>query len=883
MGGTLRSPLLERGSAVAAARAAMEHAAGGVSVLVVCGEHGLGRTRLLDVVADEAATRGITVRSARADAADRETPFALLHALLGDLAPGLAEADADPVAVRRHLVARCIADARSAPVTWLVDDVDHADAASLAFLADAAAAEASGLRLAVVVSALEPPAALTGEVVRLEPLSAQAVARLLGGDPAASHEALAVTGGNPLLLSELADLVALTGVSTAELTPAEVARAAIVRLVALPVPAQMLARAVALFDGAVEPAHAAAVAGLEVADAVVAASDLRAAGLFADGARLAFAHELDRAAIADDAPADARAAGHAAAATVLTAARAPAARIAWHLRDVPPHGNPAAVAVLHEAGRQRAAAGDDAEAAALFARALAEPPADGEAARLLLDLGEIQVRLGSPAAERHLHAAIAALDDPQLLARAVSSIALQSVMQGPLPDAPAVAESVLADLVLRIDPALSDRLVAKLLLTLGPGTLAHAERLRRVASEGVRALGPLTLVAWISVTLRNGERPAAELAGWAREAAQGVGAFWPQDAWELGTIAGALSLTDRADEAMAFIDRGLASARANADRLHEAGALALRAREHLLRGRLAAAEADARGALAVEAVRHERSPSAYMAEAVLVRTLIWRGAVEEAATIVAPMPPAPPAVAGVGFPAVMVRLATGDDTGAVKLLLAEGERLEAAGVVNPTMARWRSTAVRPLLRLGEHARASTLAAEELVRARRFGSPLAIGWALSASGLAGGGPAGIEQLEAAEVAMREAGSHVYRAQVLLDLGAALRRANRRTDAREALSMAADLAQTHGAEPLVAASLEELRACGARPRRVMRSGVDALTPRERRVAELAADGLTNRAIAAQLFVTLHTVEMHLSNAYRKLEVTGRAELPRALGLG
>jgi DNA-binding CsgD family transcriptional regulator len=65
--------------------------------------------------------------------------------------------------------------------------------------------------------------------------------------------------------------------------------------------------------------------------------------------------------------------------------------------------------------------------------------------------------------------------------------------------------------------------------------------------------------------------------------------------------------------------------------------------------------------------------------------------------------------------------------------------------------------------------------------------------------------------------------------------------------------------------------------------MRSGVDALTPRERRVAELAADGLTNRAIAAQLFVTLHTVEMHLSNAYRKLEVTGRAELPRALGLG
>jgi DNA-binding CsgD family transcriptional regulator len=159
----------------------------------------------------------------------------------------------------------------------------------------------------------------------------------------------------------------------------------------------------------------------------------------------------------------------------------------------------------------------------------------------------------------------------------------------------------------------------------------------------------------------------------------------------------------------------------------------------------------------------------------------------------------------------------------------------------------------------------------------------MGTALRAAGLAEGGASGIEHLQEAAAAMSEAGAHLERASVLLDLGAALRRAGRRTDAREALSEAADLAKARGAEPLVAEALDELRACGARPRRVMRTGVESLTPRERRVVELAAEGLTNRAIAGQLFVTANTVEMHLSNAYRKLGVSGRAELPDVLREG
>jgi DNA-binding NarL/FixJ family response regulator len=91
---------------------------------------------------------------------------------------------------------------------------------------------------------------------------------------------------------------------------------------------------------------------------------------------------------------------------------------------------------------------------------------------------------------------------------------------------------------------------------------------------------------------------------------------------------------------------------------------------------------------------------------------------------------------------------------------------------------------------------------------------------------------------------------------------------------------DLAHRCGAVPLADRAAEELRAAGARPRRRAHTGADALTASERRVAELAATGMSNKQIAQALFVTLRTVELHLSNAYRKLEITTRDRLGGAL---
>jgi DNA-binding NarL/FixJ family response regulator len=120
----------------------------------------------------------------------------------------------------------------------------------------------------------------------------------------------------------------------------------------------------------------------------------------------------------------------------------------------------------------------------------------------------------------------------------------------------------------------------------------------------------------------------------------------------------------------------------------------------------------------------------------------------------------------------------------------------------------------------------------------------------------------------------------RARALTELGAALRRGNRRADAREPLAAGLELAERCGASALAERAREELIATGARPRRAMRTGVDALTPGERRVASLAAGGQTNRDIAQALFVTEKTIETHLSHAYRKLDIHSRSQLTSAL---
>src|SRR4029450_8788073 len=144
----------------------------------------------------------------------------------------------------------------------------------------------------------------------------------------------------------------------------------------------------------------------------------------------------------------------------------------------------------------------------------------------------------------------------------------------------------------------------------------------------------------------------------------------------------------------------------------------------------------------------------------------------------------------------------------------------------------------------------------------------------------GGKTGIGLLREAVEVLAGSEARLKYAYALVDLGAALRRENRRTEGRQPLRGGVGLAQRLGAFGLAGRANEEIAATGARPRKVLQTGLDALTTSERRVGQLAADGMTNKEIAQTLFVTIKTVEMHLSHAYRKLGINSRAQLDNAL---
>ena len=177
------------------------------------------------------------------------------------------------------------------------------------------------------------------------------------------------------------------------------------------------------------------------------------------------------------------------------------------------------------------------------------------------------------------------------------------------------------------------------------------------------------------------------------------------------------------------------------------------------------------------------------------------------------------------------------------------------------------------LSLGRTEEARALAAGAVEHARRWAVPSTLGMALRIQGLVTGE---LEPLRAAVDALAPSPRRLEYARARVDLGAALRRANRRADAREELAAGMELAHRCGADALAARAREELVACGARPRRLVRTGVDALTPSELRVAQLAAAGHSNREIAQALFVTRKTVETHLGGIYRKLGVNAREHL-------
>jgi DNA-binding CsgD family transcriptional regulator len=223
-------------------------------------------------------------------------------------------------------------------------------------------------------------------------------------------------------------------------------------------------------------------------------------------------------------------------------------------------------------------------------------------------------------------------------------------------------------------------------------------------------------------------------------------------------------------------------------------------------------------------------------------------------------------------------LAEGDFAAARAELQSAAGVYEALHLLNPSTC-WRS-ALALALAADDPGEALRLAGQDLELARRAGLPRPAGVALCARGMIAGGRPGLDDLREAARLLASCGAGLEHARALIELGSALRRANQRTAAREPLRQGLDLAYRCGAGRLAQRAADELRATGARPRRASLTGLEALTPSERRVAELATGGMTNPEIAQAVFVTLNTVEGHLRHVYQKLSVSSRTQLPAAL---
>jgi DNA-binding CsgD family transcriptional regulator len=930
--------LLERDDELDLLGAALRDAtAGAGSLVLVEGAAGIGKSTLLAHARADAAAAGLRVLRARGAEREGEFPFGVVRQLLE---PALAEAGPGPrerllqgparraadllglpggdprevlaapdpgFAVLHGLYWLCANLAAEHPLLVVVDDAHWADASSLRFLAFLRSRVAE-LPIAMIL-ALRPDetgqagellAVLAGDaeaaLVRPGALSEAAVGRLLAARLASqpAHEFVAAaaraTGGTPFLVEQLARAFADEGIAPSaaaaprveELGARPIARWVLARLARLPAAAGALARAVAVLETA-EPQHAAALAGLEHAAAATATDALVRAGLLAPGRPLTFAHPLVRASVYGAMPSGERAAAHRAAASLLEGAGMEPERLAEHLLAAEPAGDPAVVERLLAVSRSASARGAAESTAAYLRRALAEPPAPEQRAEVLLALGMAEFSAGSPDAVDRLRAAqdaapagaaqvtVAAARSHVLLraGRTAEAIeALDRARAGAPPELAPVLEIAAAG-VATIDAATA------------PAVAARLRTLRAAADDPGASRELLALAAFAAV---EANEPAAAGAALALRAFAASPTAVPEPPelpwWSQSTIA--LVWTERFAEVAPLLDAGVAHGRANGDSALLAAALAFRAQVALRLGDLRGAEDDARTAYTTPGMP---APLlwAVLAAGTHIDALVELGRLDEAQEVAA-------AHAG----AAESELQTAAVLRHARGRLALARRQPAAALADVEAARDLMHRCHTVCRacmlthgdlalahraLGEVDAAVRAADEDVALARAFGAPGQLGVALTA--------AGVVRDREREGLLREAvdvlagtPQRLALARAQAELGALLRRENRRRDAQELLREALATARRAGAEPLAAFAEDELRATGARPRRVALRGAEALTASERRVARLAGAGLTNREIAQELFVTARTVEGHLTQAYGKLGVRSRAELAPAL---
>lgn len=667
-------------------------------------------------------------------------------------------------------------------------------------------------------------------------------------------------------------------VALARLAPESIGEFVLRRIDGAGEAARQLAQAVAIF-GRTALSHAAALGRLEEVEATSAADRLMAADVLEATPHLQFVHPLLREVVLRAVPPAQRSLAHARAARLLGDSGAAIEQVSAHLLEALPRGDAWAAETLLGSGTDARSRGAPQTAIRLLQRALDEPPPRELRWRVALELGISQAIAGDSEGLVTLEQAVQWAQEPSDRTVTVLQLARMTAARGDHHRALGLIDEVTTepcgvetDLLLQLQ--VEQLGMARLVADTRGRALDRLERMRDVAFPPRPATVGLLSNLALSALERNacpGE--VAELArlsmteGWLLEA----------ENFQLAYGAGALIWVDHFEEAKSMWDDAVDTARIRGSLTLAVLAHALRSHLHLRRGAVADAEADARVALQI-AAEHGWSYGAVFTRAHLASALLERGGTEEARRVLDHTASEDYAEENPFYlqSCGQLLLAESDPGAAYGRFLACGQALAVRGGKDtPSMFAWRSQAALALLQLGERQQAHTLAVEELELAGIMGIPAAIGEALVAVALTEDDEQPARLLQAVTV-LEDSPRILARTRGLLELGASLRRHRQRRAARPFLHRALDLADRHGATVLADRARVELQASGARPRRTALTGANALTPSERRVAQLAAEGLTNRDIAQRLYVSPRTVGTHLTHVYQKLGVDGRERL-------
>jgi DNA-binding CsgD family transcriptional regulator len=880
-------------------------------VLALVGEPGIGKTALLEYAGR--CADGMRVLRARGVKSEAEVAFAGLAELLRPalaalnripapqataLAGALALAPAtaqDRFAIGAATLSLLSACAEEGPLALLIDDahlLDGSSAEALRFAARRLVADPIALVLTVREG---EPSLLDGadlRVLRLAGLDRPDAAELLelADAPRESVERLyRATGGNPLALLELAPeaarLATLPGDGPVPISTS-IAAAFVRRFGRLPeATRRMLVLAAANDAGNLAVlARAAASIGLDVGDLTTAEE----AGLVTLGPdAVEFRHPLARSAVYADAAAQERREAHAALAAALPDRDVD--RRAWHLAAASVGPNDQASAALEQAGARARERTAYPVAAAAFERGAQLASSDDARGHLLFAaadaawLGADAERTIALLADARLHAA-----DPLLVAHIDQLRGHVAMRRGPVMDGYPLIVSA-AEEIAETDPELAVVMLAEAVhgcFYAGetPAMIAAAERAVGLAQgQSSRRAMFFAAMAHGMALVANGQGDAG-----ATEARRAVVILERSDelrddarllAW---AALGPMWLRE-ADAGRELIDRAVEQARAEASvgilptLLHHV------ARDQATTDRWPAAEASYD-----EAIRLARETSQRTELAAALAGLAWlqarqgretacREHATEAAALCEEL--------GMGLYGIWTIQALGD----LELGLGQPEAAAKHHEVQADTLRLRGIAdvdlspapelVDAYLRLGRREDAIAAAADFVGAAEAKGQP----WALARAARCCGLLAASDELESCfEEALRlhertpdgfEAG------RTRLAYGARLRRDRKRVRGREELRAALEIFERLGARPWAEQARAELAATGETARRRDASTLDELTPQERQIARLLADGMTTREAAAAIFLSPKTIEYHLSHVYRKLGIRSREALAAA----